>query len=253
MRNKSNLPYLITITLFIIGFSLFIFLAFLSSVHMLLFTVSAICLWGSIALGYTICPIGLIFQFLHKDKTVFDKWILGLNLTGVIFAITLLIFVLIAFPNDFKGEKDVRRQIAVEQETLNKEYQPVLDYLSDYKKKHGVYPANIDSVAPKSELFDKYEYHLTIDNKGYWLQVYTVNPPIEYYYNDESENGYNYYNGDGMIDGFLDNDYYYQIDDKWHAIMLQHFTRHSKVFGDAKTERETDTWMKDNIDKFDKK
>ena len=101
MRNKSNLPYLITITLFIIGFSLFIFLSFLSGVHMLLFTVSAICLWGSIALGYTICPIGLIFQFLHKDKTVFDKWILGLNLTGVIFAITLLIFVLIAFPNDF--------------------------------------------------------------------------------------------------------------------------------------------------------
>ena len=253
MKNKANLPYIITVIVFMVGIVLFAMQVFQNDVNMPLFIAAAICLGGGIIFSYTICPIGLIFHFRNKNKTRLDKWLLGLNLTGVIFAFAMLLFSLVAFPNDFKGEKDVRKQIEAERATLNKEYQPVLDYLANYKKVHGVYPANIDSIAPKSELFDKYEYHLTKDDKGYWLQVYTVNAPIEYYYNDESENGYNYYQGDGVIDGALDNDYYYQIDDKWHAIMLQHFTRHSKVFGEAKSERETDTWMKNNIDKFDKK
>lgn len=253
MKNKANLPYIITVIVFTVGVITFILESSSKGVHMIPFVIAAICLKGSFLLACTACPIGLVFQSLHKNKTKFDKWILGLNLTGVIFTFSLLLFLLIAFPNDFKGEKDVRKQIKAEQEILYKEYQPVLDYLANYKKKYGVYPASIDNVAPKSKLFDKYEYNLTKDDKGYWLQVYTVNAPIEYYYNDEAENGYNYYEGDGYFDGFMDNEYYYQIDDKWHAIMFEHFTRHSKVFGEAKSEKETDTWMKNNVDKFDKK
>ena len=42
------------------------------------------------------------------------------------------------------------------------------------------------------------------------------------------------------------------MDDRWHAIMLQHFTRHSAVWNGGQTERETDEWMKTNADKFEK-
>ena len=54
MRNKSNLPYLITVALFVIGLILLIIEALMEGVHMLLFNISATCLWGSIIFTYTI-------------------------------------------------------------------------------------------------------------------------------------------------------------------------------------------------------
>ncbi len=249
--NKSNLPFLI----FVFVLLATILLSFISVIiqheiiAVLILTLDILLF----PLFFIACPIGLIFQFLHKEKTTFDKWILGLNLVCVTLLIAIVIFIRIAFPNDFVKEKDVRAQINNEYSILNKEYKPVLDYLSQYKKQHGVYPKSIDEkIIPNSETFEMYKYNTSYDGKGYWLQVYPKNAPIEYYYNDENDNGYNYYNGDGYIDGFLDNDYYYKIDDTWHAIMLQHFTRHSIVWNGGHTERETDEWMKTNADKFEK-
>ena len=253
MKNKSNLPYLITVLLSVLSIISIIIIVCMDGGSDILSGFALLCLIGSVTLTYIACPIGLIFQFLHKEKTIFDKWLIGLNLTGIIIAFSILLFTVVAFPNKSKGEKDVRKQIKAEREILNKEYQPVLDYLATYKKNNGVYPISIDSIAPKSELFDKYEYHLAKDKKGYWLQVYSINAPIEYYYNDEHDNGYNFYKGDGHIDGAIDNDYYYQIDDKWHAVMLQYYTRHSKIIRGVKSEKDVDTWMKDNVDKFDSK
>ena len=250
--NIVNLPCIITFVVFIIGFASLIIGALLDNVNMFYFKVSTICILCSIVSVYTICPISLIFQFLNKNKNKLDKWLLGLNLAGVIFFISTLIFVIFAFPNEFKGEKEVRVQINQEYSILNKEYQSVLDYLKNYKKEHGVYPDSLDEkIIPKSDCFDMYKYHTTYNGKGYWLQVYPKNGPIEYYYNDENDKNVNYYDGDGYIDGALDNDYFYKIDEKWHAIMLQHLTRHSLFWNGGQTEREVDEWMKNDVEKFE--
>jgi len=100
-----------------------------------------------------------------------------------------------------------------------------------------------------------YKYHSSNESKGYWLQVYHVNGPIEYYYNDENDDGYNFYKDSGYIDSAFDNDYYYEINDKWHAVMLQNLTRHSILSGGGdvgNAEREADEWMKNNVEKFEK-
>ena len=249
--NKSNLPILMLISTFLLMFVLI----FLSNITKLSFfaILSVICNFLFILLYVVACPIGLILQLWHKGKTTFDKWMIGLNITGLLLLAAFMVFIRMAFPNDFVSEKDVRAQISKEYPILNKEYKPVLDYLAQYKKQHGVYPELIDEkVIQKSETFEMYKYNTSYDGKGYWLQVYPKKAPIEYYYNDENDNGYNYYKGDGYIDGFLDNDYYYKIDDTWHAIMLQHFTRHSVIWNGGHTERETDEWMKTNADKFEK-
>lgn len=251
--NIVNLPCIITLVVFIIGFTSLIIEALLDNINMFYSNISINCILCSIVSVYTICPISLIFQFLNKNKNKLDKWLLGLNLAGVIFFISTLIFVIFAFPNEFKGEKEVRVQINQEYSILNKEYQPVLDYLKNYKKEHGVYPDSLDEkIIPKSDCFDMYKYHTTYNGKGYWLQVYPENGPIEYYYNDENDKNVNYYDGDGYIDGALDNDYFYKIDEKWHAIMLQHLTRHSLFWNGGQTEREVDEWMKNDVEKFEK-
>ena len=204
---------------FIIGFTSLIIEALLDNINMFYSNISINCILCSIVSVYTICPISLIFQFLNKNKNKLDKWLLGLNLAGVIFFIS----------------------------------QPVLDYLKNYKKEHGVYPDSLDEkIIPKSDCFDMYKYHTTYNGKGYWLQVYPENGPIEYYYNDENDKNVNYYDGDGYIDGALDNDYFYKIDEKWHAIMLQHLTRHSLFWNGGQTEREVDEWMKNDVEKFEK-
>ena len=250
--NKANLPYFIALV-FVILSPILLILALGIPAFKIQFIITSSLFILFIALVYVVSPIGLIFQILHKNKTKFDKIILTLNSIGIIFSYLLIIFIFLAFPNDFVDEKDVRTQIDNEILTLNNEYKPVLDYLAKYKKEHGVYPESLDDkLLPKSKIFEMYKYHTSYDGKGYWLQVYPKKGPIEYYYNDENDNGYNYYNGDGYIDGFLDNDYYYEIDDKWHAIMLQPLTRHSVVWNGGHTERETDEWMKTNADKFEK-
>lgn len=244
--NKANLPYFITL----VAISVFLIIIFLT--HIFAPHIMSAFFILIIVQVYLACPVGLVFQILHKNKTKFDKIILTLNLIGIILSYLLIILIFLAFPNDFKDEKDVHHQISLEYPILNKEYQPVLDYLSQYKKEHGVYPKSIDEkLLPKSKTFEMYKYQTNYDGKGYWLQVYPKKGPIEYYYNDENDNGYNYYNGNGYIDGFLDNDYYYEINDKWHAIMLQHFTRHSILLNGGQTEREVDEYMKNNADKIE--
>ena len=249
--NKANLPYFITFG-FVVLFPILLILDMNISVFKIQFIITSILFLLFIALVYVVCPIGLIFQILHKNKTKFDKVILVLNSIGIILSYLLILFVFLAFPNDFVKEKDVRAQISREYSTLNSEYQPVLNYLAKYKKDNGVYPEQIDEkILPKSKIFEMYKYHTNYDGKGYWLQVYPKKGPIEYYYNDENDNSYNYYKGNGHIDGFLDNDFYYEIDTKWHAVMLQHLTRHSILWNGGSTERETDEYMKNNAQKIE--
>jgi len=250
--NKANLPFLIAIGIFILE----IILLFIYFMFNILITLTFIFLLLASILIPLLCVTGLIFQILNKEKTLFDKIILSLNSIVIFFMIFLIVFVYIAFPNKFKGEKDVRKQIAQEYSTLNSEYAPVLDYLAQYKKSNGVYPSSIDEkVIPKSKTFEMYKYHTSNEGKGYWLQVYPVNGPIEYYYNDENDDGYNFYKDSGYIDSAFDNDYYYEINDKWHAVMLQNLTRHSILSGGGdvgNAEREADEWMKNNVEKFEK-
>lgn len=249
--NKSNIPFLTAVG----GVVLFFVLCCLSNCFqndfiIILPVFICILLMPLFILG---CPIGLIFQILHKDKTKFDKVLLVLNSICVVFMVLTIIFLFIAFPNARVGEKQVREQIEEEYTTLNLEYQPVLDYLAKYKKENGIYPDKIDEkVIPNSKTFDEYKYNTNLDKKGYWLQVYPIKGPIEYYYNDENDKGYNYYKGNDYIDGAFDNERYYEIDEMWHAIKLDYFTRHSFFFNGAHPEQETDEWMKNNIEKFEK-
>ena len=67
-------------------------------------------------------------------------------------------------PNFFVTEKDVRNQIALEQEALNKEYQPVLDYIENYKKSHKVLCKEFN--AETSEGKNMSEYTELIKNFG---------------------------------------------------------------------------------------
>ena len=110
---------------------------------------------------YIVCPIALIFQCLNKEKTKLDKTFLWLNIVLLFFVFILTILAIIAFPNAFMKENVIREQIKNEYEILNQEYQPVLDYLDKYKKGNGVYPDKInEDILPKSDTFDKYEYHV---------------------------------------------------------------------------------------------
>lgn len=84
------------------------------------------------------------------------------------------------------------------------------------------------------------------------LEVYPKKGPIEYYYNDENDQGYNYYNGNGSIDSAFTNYDYYEINKNWHAMKCDLITRHSKFIKKFPQERDTDVYMKNNIDKFSK-
>jgi len=146
--NKANLPFLIAIGIFILE----IILLFIYFMFNILITLTIIFWLLASILILLLCVTGLIFQILNKEKTVFDKIILSLNSIVIFFMIFLIVFVYIAFPNKFKGEKDIRKQTAQEYSTLNSEYAPVLDYLAQYKKSNGVCPSSIDEkVIQKSK------------------------------------------------------------------------------------------------------
>jgi hypothetical protein len=141
----------------------------------------------------------------------------------------------------------------VEIQALEKEYQPVLNYLAKYKKDNGIYPETIKpELIKNSGVFEDYIYSVQKDGKGYWLEVYPKNGPIEYYYNDENDQGYNYYNGNGSIDSAFTNYDYYEINKNWHAVKCDLITRHSKFIKNFPPERDTDVYIKNNIDKFSK-
>lgn len=148
---------------------------------------------------------------------------------GSIISLILLFVLLVALSFCFFSlldthieEKDVRAQIAQEQEELFK-YNTIFDYVERYKSKHGVYPDNID-INIKSNTFENYEYHPSADKKTYRVRIYPKNGPIEYYVNNAIR---------GLkkdercrIDGFADNEFYYQIGDKWQAVHFQYYTRY---------------------------
>ena len=256
--NKANLPFFIALGMFIgllvLPIIAFIFYVICFSINSNLAAIplGGVLIFGLIAVPSIplLCIIGLILQILHKEKNKFDKIMLALNSAAILMMVLLVIFAYIAFPNALVKDEDVKAQIDTEFATLNKEYQPVLDYLAMYKKKNGVYPDKIDAkVLPKSETFDKYVYHVASDKKGYWLEVYPINAPIEFYFNDEYDNGYEYYKGTGTIDSAFTNYNYYEIDKKWHAVHQDLVTRHSR-FVKNKAERDTDIYFKDNIDKY---
>ncbi len=124
-------------------------------------------------------------------------------------------------------EKRVYNQISREYSTLNKEYMPVILYLKTYKKLNGAYPKNIGAeILPDSKLFNKIEYLQSKNGSGYSLEIHPAKGPIEYYFNDEHDNGYNYYIGNGYYDGFLDNENYYKIDKTFHAVTYDNFSSH---------------------------
>lgn len=122
-----------------------------------------------------------------------------------------------------------KKQIADEYHILKTEYEPVLNYLAKYKLKNGVYPDNIDNIVFNFTSFEKFEYSISDDKKGYYLIVYPFQSPIEFYYNEKHENGYKYYENDGVYDDFLDNENFIKVDDNWHAIKYDLFSRHNKV------------------------
>lgn len=147
----------------------------------------------------------------------------------IIFAIFLLIFFLsfcvrISY---YIKEKKVYSQIDKEYSILTKEYLPVVLYLKNYKKQNGVYPEKIsEQFLGHSKFFEKYEYESVENGKGYFVKIYPLRGPIEYYYSDESDNGWNYYVGSGYYDGFLDNENFYEIDKTFHAITYDYTSRH---------------------------
>lgn len=141
----------------------------------------------------------------------------------------LILFVLLWFACTVVSyrthEKRVYSQINKEYSILTEECTPVILYLKSYKEKNGIYPDKIEpEILPHSKTFDKFEYGVTENKKGYWLEIYPRKRPIEYYYNDEYDSGFNYYIGTGYIDGFLDNTRYYEIDKTFHAITYDYLS-----------------------------
>lgn len=256
MKNKlnfANLPYLLTIGLFFIVIVVSSILPIIN--NNLVLTILEIFLLTSfivfILMIIIACPISLFFQIRNKNKTKLDKILITLNSFGIFLTIFTVIFIKIAFPNIFVTDSVVRTQIENEIQILEKEYQPVLNYLVEYKKANGIYPETIKpELIQKSDVFENYFYSVQKNKKGYWLEVYPKNGPIEYYYNDENDNGNNYYNGNGHIDSVLTNFDYYEIDKNWHAIKSDLMTRHSKFTKNFTVDNDTEIYLKNNIDKF---
>ncbi len=168
-----------------------------------------------------LCPIELVLLIKNKYKTFFDKCHIAVSIISIVIISLILAIFHAMFPNIFVSDKQVYNQINKEKQVLYEEYQPVLKYLADYKKEHGVYPQSIENVTPKSKIFYKYEYNFFPKGNGYYLQVYPKKGVIEYYHNDEFDNKYNAFFGTGYLSGFLNDKYFYEIDDKWHAIMFR--------------------------------
>lgn len=247
MKKKFNLPFFIAIALFVAG----LILPFVSLVFPKLIIFMFIYYLINLFLIPILCVVGLIFQVSNKQKSVFDKIMLTLNSFAISFMIFVAIFAYIAFPNAFIKDDVVRAQINAEIQTLEKEYQPILNYLAQYKKANGIYPEIIKpELIQKSDVFENYIYSVQKDKKGYWIEVYPINGPIEYYYNDENDFNYNYYNGSGRIDSAFTNYDYYEINKNWHAVKSDLITRHSKFTKNFTPDRDTDVYLKNNIEKF---
>ena len=168
-----------------------------------------------------LCMIEIVLLIKNKYKTLIHKWHIVVCIGSIVIIYLTLAIFHVMFPNIFVSDKQVYKQINKEQSVLYAEYQPVLKYLTDYKKEHGVYPQNIENVTPESKFFGKCEYNLFPKENGYILKVYPKKGVIKYYYNDEFDNGYNTLFGTGYISSFLVDKYFYEIDDNWHAVMYR--------------------------------
>ena len=93
---------------------------------------------------------------------------------------TLLLLLLV-----FMQTMDVQssNQFEAEHIELYRTYQPMLNYLEEYKNKAGVYPDKIDTdkVKIKSKCFKKYKYKTSKDNKTYTIKVFPRKAFIKYY------------------------------------------------------------------------
>ena len=152
-------------------------------------------------------------------KKIIKNVLIGLVIT-ISVALLLVFYIQISFT--IKENKTLS-QAKIEHQALKKHFSRVLSFLADYKKKNNVYPDVIDNAIVVPNSFKKIEYVTFGDKKSYHIKVYPKKGPVDYYYNDENDNGYNYYQGTGFFDGFMTNEYYYELDKNWHAVMLDSF------------------------------
>jgi hypothetical protein len=93
--NWANLPIILAISIILIGIIISkLSLTFLADDFYLPekveFTVFGIFICLSI-IPVLLCPVGLIFQIINKNKTIFDKVLLGIN---ILFCLNILIMLL---------------------------------------------------------------------------------------------------------------------------------------------------------------
>ena len=152
---------------------------------------------------------------------------LGIFTGGILDLIILFIILSCLIFQDLKiKESDVRAQITAEKPDLER-YKPILDYVEGYKAKYNKYPEELPQKYKNivSDKFDGFDYELT-KYGNYIFRIFPKHGPIEFY---QPKSLYKWRaDGDGMEDGFLDNEFYYKVNDDWQAIHFQYFTRYNK-------------------------
>ncbi len=145
----------------------------------------------------------------------------------ILFVLLLLLINFSFFRNLNIKEADVRTQINKEEAELNLKYYPLLLYIEQYNKDYGFYPETVKSQFDniKGEYFEGYKYKPCKNKKCYRLEIYPKNGPIEYYTPNVL---YSWRKGDGIEDGFLDNEHYYQAGKNWYAVHYDYHTRYKR-------------------------
>lgn len=155
----------------------------------------------------------------NKEHNMLKKILLITITIIAIPFITFFLCIMLFIATDISADVLAIKQIKKEQNILINEYQPVLNYLQDYKEIHGVYPENIDEkILPKSTTFKEIKYVRRENKTSYWLEVKPKRNKIDYYYTDKNDDGHKMYEGTDYEDGFMSNHYYYEINKDWHAI-----------------------------------